>query len=264
MKNMKRNSIRHVLVFVLMVLTGIAVQGQNLSLPVDSLIAEANGQYLNQAYQEAASLYMDALDEGYESPGLYYNLGNACYKTGQLAQAILYYEKARELAPFDEDIRNNLQMANAKIVDKVEVIPEFFLKRWWHFLTSLMQPDAWAVISLLLFVITLFCIYLFITSSGTSRFRKQTLVLGIVLFLLAGTGYLAGISRKTSISGNRYAIIMDPSVTVKGSPDALGTNVFVLHEGTRVEILDKLDDWREIMIANGSKGWVMKGVIGEI
>jgi tetratricopeptide (TPR) repeat protein len=263
-KSLKPFVFQRALPFILFVLTGLSVKGQSIVTPVDSLVAEANRRYMNLEYQEAAMLYLAAVDEGYASSGLYYNLGNACYKLNRLAQAILYYEKARELAPFDEDIRDNLQMANALIVDRVEVIPDFFLKRWWHLLTGLLMPDVWAAISLLLFVSTLFIVFKFITAQAMSRYRKAYLVIGVALFLLTGFGYVSGISREKAITGNRYAIIMDPSATIRSSPDELGTSVFVLHEGTKVEILERLDEWREIKIANGSKGWIVKNAIGEI
>lgn len=264
MKRMNPYVIRKALPSILLLLALISVEGQVLVTPVDTLVAEANQYYMNLEYQEAAKLYQDVVDEGYASSGLYYNLGNAYYKLNQLARAILYYEKARELAPFDEDIRNNLQMANALILDKVEVIPEFFLKRWWRVFTGLMPPGAWAGISLLLVISGFFFVFMFITASSKKRFRKQYLAIGTLLFLFAAFGYFSGISRKRSITANRYAIIMNPSVTIKSSPDELGTSVFVLHEGTKVEILERLDAWTEIKIANGSEGWVVQSAIMEI
>lgn len=261
---MRRFVIQRAWPFLFLVLTYMFGGTKAIAAPVDSLLAEANRHYINLEYQEAETLYLAAIDEGYGFAELYYNLGNACYKLNQLARSILYYEKARELAPFDEDIRDNLLMANAMIVDEVEAIPDFFLKRWWRFLVDLMLPDAWAVISLFLFGSALFFVFMFMTVSRGRKFRKQYLVAGILLIMLAVLGYLSSISRKRSIAANRYAIIMDPSVTIKSSPDELGTNVFVLHEGTRVEILERLEEWREIKIANGSKGWIVESSIGEI
>lgn len=232
--------------------------------PVDSLISEANRHYANLEFDQAASLYQSVVDAGYESAGLYYNLGNAYYKMNQLAQAILFYEKALELSPYDEDIRDNLEIANMLIVDQVENIPVFFLKRWWRFAVNLFSPNRWAMISLSLFVLALLFFLLHAWGVKTFSRKRYLLTVGVIALLISILLYVFSISRKQDIIQNNHAIVMDLSVAVKSSPDELGTSVFMLHEGTRVKILDSLENWREIKIANGNKGWILKNSIGTI
>ncbi|MBN2481640.1 MAG: tetratricopeptide repeat protein [Bacteroidales bacterium] len=232
--------------------------------PVDSLISKANQHYINLEFDQAAAIYRSVVDAGYESGELYYNLGNAYYKLNRLSGAILYYEKALELSPYDEDIRNNLEMANMLIVDQVETIPVFFLSRWWRLIVNLFSPDVWAVFSILLFLISLVLFFWRTLVLNSARTGKYLLPFGLMALFLSGLLYVFSISRKNYIVQNDKAVVMDLSVDVKSSPDEMGTSVFVLHEGTKVEIMDSLQNWREIKLANGNRGWVLKNSIGEI
>lgn len=248
---------------IIFLLPGIS-SGKLFATPVDSIVSEANRHYMNREYAQAAILYQSVVDSGYEAPELYYNLGNAHYKLNQLAEAILFYEKAKKLAPYDEDIRKNLEMANMLIIDQVESIPEFFLNRWWRSVVNLFTPNVWAITSLVLFTLSLVCFFFYAIAVPQSRKRKFLLSSGLFVFLFSVSIYFLSLSRKNSIVNNQGAIVLDLSVTVKSSPDEQSTNVFVLHEGTRVSVLDSLENWREIIIANGNSGWVIKNSIGEI
>ena len=121
----------------------------------DSLITRGNNFYMQRQYDKAEDCYARVLQLGYESGDLYYNLGNSYYKQKEFGRAILYYEKALLLKPGDDDIKQNLAMANARIVDKIDVIPDFFLKRWIRVFQGLFSPDQWAIVSFILLVICL-------------------------------------------------------------------------------------------------------------
>jgi tetratricopeptide (TPR) repeat protein len=233
------------------------------SAKADSILSAGNAYYMNHDYNMAATSYKQVVDMGFVAADLYYNLGNAYYKQNRMAEAILYYEKALLLTPGDDDIRQNLAMANSRIVDKINEIPDLFLKRWINSLAGSLLPDHWAVASLALFVIALvaFLVYRFSESLGT---RKTGFTVGVILILLSAACFLFMQSRNQSIRHSRKAIIMIPSVNVKSSPDAQSTNVFVLHEGTRVELTDSVKDWKEIRIGDGNKGWVLTEVLGGI
>lgn len=251
--------------FVALTVMVLFLAGLNIkATPADSIISEANRHYYNLEFNKAAALYRSVVDAGYASAELFYNLGNTYYKQDQLAEAILFYEKALELSPFDKDIRDNLNMANMLIVDKVESIPEFFLKRWWRLMVNLFSPNIWAISSLLLFILSLLFFFLYVTGTKPAGGKIRWLTPGLALVFFSVLLYVCSISRKNNIVQNDHAVIMDLSVTVKSSPDELGTDVFILHEGTKVEMLDSLEDWREIRIANGSKGWILKKSVGEI
>ncbi len=200
---------------------------------------------------------------GYSASSLYFNLGNAWYKQSNFPKAILYYEKARLLDPTDEDIRQNLAIANSRIVDKIENIPEFFLKRWISGLAVLFSPDQWALLSLLIFALSLSAFFLYIFTNGYGL-KKFGFTAGVILIALSFTGIFFMEKRKQLIRNSSGAIVMAPVVNVKSSPDEQGTSVFVLHEGTRVVIIDSVLQWKEVKIPDGNKGWILDQDLAKI
>ncbi len=235
------------------------------SLPeqMDSLISQGNRHYLNKNFNMAADCYATVLKSGYESAALYYNLGNAYYKTGNMARAILYYEKALLLQPGDEDTRQNLALANQRIIDKIDVIPSFFLKRWINSLKGIFSPNQWALLCLLLFTVSLGCFALFFLSNNMAL-KKAGFSAGVVVLMITIASLILMYSRMHEIQKHDAAIIMVPSVNARSSPDEQSTNVFVLHEGTRVMVTDSVQQWKEIRLANGNKGWIPEEALEEI
>jgi len=236
----------------------------DLSTPsTDFLISEGNRYYMNREYEQAVTCYRKVIDMGYESGELYYNLGNSYYKNDDVAMAILNYEKALLLKPGDEDIRQNLTLANSRIIDKIDNIPVFFLLRWINWLISLNSPNQWAVFSLFLFTVALASFLWFVFSSNY-RLKRATFAIGIFLLFLSVIGVLFMRSRTNLVLHKRSAIVMVSSVNAKSSPDEQSTNIFILHEGTKVMLVDSVLSWKEIRIADGNKGWVPDEVLGEI
>ena len=225
------------------------------SQETDSLLVKANDLYTQGKYQEAADTYERIADLGYESPGLYYNLGNSYYKQNVIARAILNYEKALELAPNDDDIKYNLELANRFIVDKVEVLPVFFITGWVRSIRNIFSSDHWAISSIITFIITLIFISLYLYSRSLAL-KKASFWLGFLMILLALVSFIFSYQQKQKILSGNTAIVMSPSVTVKSSPDASGTDLFVIHEGTKVWIDDEISNWNEIKLSDGSKGWL--------
>lgn len=230
---------------------------------MDSLISQGNRHYLSKNFNAAADCYSRVISSGSESAGLYYNLGNAFYKTGNMSRAILYYEKALLLQPGDEDTRQNLALANQRIIDKIDVIPAFFLKRWINALKGIFSPNQWAISCLLLFALSLGGFAIFFLSSNLA-FKKAGFSAGVVVLLVTVTGLILMFSRMHEIQRHDAAIIMVPSVNARSSPDEQSTNVFVLHEGTRVLVTDSVQQWKEIRLANGNKGWIPGEALEEI
>ncbi len=235
------------------------------SLPesMDSLISRGNRHYLNKNFSVAAACYAEVIKSGYESAELYYNLGNAWYKTNDMARAILYYEKALLLQPGDEDTRQNLALANQRIIDKIEVIPSFFLKRWINALKGIFSPNQWAIVCLLLFAVSLGGFALFFLSNNIAL-KKAGFSAGVVVLMITIASLILMYSRMYEIQKHEAAIIMVPSVNARSSPDEQSTNVFVLHEGTRVLVTDSVQQWKEIRLANGNKGWIPGEALEEI
>jgi tetratricopeptide (TPR) repeat protein len=229
----------------------------------DSLLSQGNNLYLQRQYDKAETNYKRIVALGFESADLYYNLGNALYKQEKFAESILYYEKALLLNPGDEDIKQNLYLANAQIIDKIDVIPDFFVKRWIHSMKGIFSPDQWGIFSIILFALSLlgFVIYMI---SHSLLIRKLSFSSGFVLLSVSIISIILMFTRISDIQEHDSAIIMAPSVNARSSPDEQSTNVFVLHEGAKVMILDSIQNWREIRIANGNKGWVQKDMLKQI
>lgn len=222
---------------------------------VDSLLIKANDFYTKTQYQDAINTYNNILELGYESPEIYYNLGNAYYKEKGIALAILNYEKAVQLAPNDEDILYNLQLTNRLVVDKIEVLPVFFVTGWIRNLKSMFTSDLWAIISLVSFILILVFISIFLYSRSIGL-KKLSLVFTFFIVIISTISLIFSYQQKQAILIGNTAIVTSPTVTVKSSPDISGTDLFVVHEGTKVWIDDKISDWNEIKLSDGSIGWL--------
>jgi tetratricopeptide (TPR) repeat protein len=239
-------------VFIIIVLQLMCINATKL---LAQSFETANDYYSKGKYDEAIVAYEKILSTGKESAELYYNLGNAYFKNKKIALSILNYERAYQMAPGDEDIKFNLELARTFVVDKINTLPEFFLKVWFRSLMNLFSSDSWAIVSAVLFVVSLvlFFTYLLFRRSGLKKIffisALGFLLFSIVTFAFAWSGY-------TRASSKNYGIIMHSPVQVKSSPDQDGTDIFVLHEGVKVVILDKVNNWLNIRIADGNKGWV--------
>ena len=223
------------------------------------LISQGNKSYSEGRYNDAISLYSKVIDNRFESSELYYNLANAYFKANDIPSAILYYEKARKLNPKDDDINFNLNLANSRITDKIEPVPEFFLKRWWNDLINVFPVDAWGRICIITFLIALLCAAFFIISNSV-LLRKLSFWIGGLLIFVSIFSFILGFRDYNRFIKHSEAIIFTSTVTVKSSPNDNSVDLFVIHEGTKVAILDKLGGWSEIHVANGSVGWVKDDV----
>jgi len=226
-------------------------------------IAKANKAYSDGLYTNAADLYKEIITSGYESWELYYNLGNTYYKLNDYASAILYFEKAKKLNPGNEDIDFNLKVTNNKISDRIEPLPELFYKRWFSNLVVLLPVDQWAWVIILTFILSLVSASFFIISQRIF-IRKAGFWLGIVFFLLSLFSVVFAWQNYQTMKNNSSAIIFSPTVTIKSSPDEKSIDLFVLHEGTKVQILDNIGTWYEIKISNGSVGWLPTSAVEKI
>ena len=217
--------------------------------------AEADSSYVRGQYQQAITQYEALLKQG-ASADLYYNLGNAYYRTENIPEAVLNYERALLLSPGDRDIRFNLQIARSKTFDKIVPESEMFFVTWYRSLVSMMSVDAWArtaLVSLALTIILLL-VYLF---SEKIWLRKAGFFGGVVLLLLFVGANIFAWQQKKDLLNRKGAIIFAPSVTVKSTPAPNGTDLFILHEGTKVVITDgSMKEWKEIRLADGKEGWI--------
>lgn len=225
--------------------------------------AEADSAYAAGRYQDAIKGYESLLKQGV-SADIYYNLGNAYYRADEITRAVLNYERALLLSPGDKDIRHNLQMARSKTIDKITPETEFFFVTWSRSLVNMMSVDAWARTALasLALAIILALVYLF---SNRVWLRKVGFFGGLFLIVLFLTSNVFAFIQKQELMHRRGAIIMGSAVTVKSTPAQNGTDLFILHEGTRVEIIDdQMQHWKQIHVDDGKEGWVETSQIESI
>jgi len=247
------------LLFIIILFTAIPAFADDNQI----LIEEANKDYNEARYQDAVDLYEKVLLNGYESPKLYYNLGNSYFKLKDMASAILYFEKAKKLDPDDEDINFNLKIVNNNIVDKIETVPELFYIRWWNSLTHFFTVDQWAMLSLISFI-AFFGFALVFLLSGIVWLKKYSFWFGIVFLVVTLSSYSMANERFNSFKKDHEAIVFTPTVTVKSSPSENSIDLFVIHSGTKVQLTDHVGDWYEVKIANGSVGWLLNNEIKKI
>jgi len=221
---------------------------------------QANAAYNAGNYDSAMRLYERILDTDVESAPLYYNMGNAYYKMREYPMAIYCYEKALKIDPSDDDARTNLEIANLAIVDKIEPVPQSFIVRGWNGMKHWLSGDQWAYVSLAAFALAFLAAGLFLRARRTGL-RKLGFFGGIAMVLVFTLSVLFAAQLKRASLTQDQAIVMTPTVTVKSSPNTASVDLFVLHEGTKVSLLDGADGWSKIKIANGSIGWLQDDFI---
>ena len=224
-------------------------------LAQSDVLKQANTLYSKGNYADAAKVYEKLLAGQGVAPELYFNLGNAYYKSSETGKAILNYERALRLSPTFEDARYNLEIAQLKVVDNVNQNQSFFIGRWVDGLIKFFNSNQWLWVSLVLFLITLISAFIFIFGSSRS-IRKISFYIGSVILAVSFVTFIFSGIRKDQLLNHREAIVMSGVVSVKGSPDKSGTELFQLHEGTKVSIKSTLGTWTEIKLGNGNIGWV--------
>lgn len=237
---------------ILIALFSLACKAQQ---DANDWIEQANAAYNMGKYDSAKIVYEKILSTDMESVPLYFNLGNTYYKMHEYPMAIYYYEKALKLDPSNEEVQTNLTIANHAIVDKIEPVPQSFIVKFWCNTRALLSGDQWAWCSIAFFALLLVSAFLFLRSRKIGV-RKLGFFAGIVFLLVFGLSVVFAAQQKYASENQDQAIIMEPTVTVKSSPNAASVDLFVLHEGTKVTVLESSDGWNKVRIANGSVGWL--------
>lgn len=224
---------------------------------------KANAFYTTEEYQKAIGIYQQILNSGVESAKLYFNLANAYYKAGDMNNAILYYERAKLLAPNDEDIAFNLKLANQYVVTSIDELPKPFFMRWKKSVMDLYPAETWSYISITAFILFLLLLGLFIFSR-TVAIRRIAFWVGILAVIFSGFTFSFAAYQKKITEIRDHAIVFCPRVTVKSSPAESGTDLFLIYEGLKVQITDSLSTWKEIKLADGNEGWLPDSCIVRI
>jgi tetratricopeptide (TPR) repeat protein len=233
---------------------------------VEEWFEQGNAAYNEGSYEQALERYVNIENSGMESADLYYNMGNTYYKMKQFPMAILYYEKALKLAPGNEDIQTNLEIANLAVADKVNAIPQSFFARLWTRLKTVLSADGWAWVSVVVFGLLLLCVFVFVMARRVG-WRMVGFFAGLFLLVCLALSVIFALDRYRDLKNQDEAIVMTPTINAKSSPSVNSVDLFVLHEGAKVRIMDSAMDrpaydsiqpqvWNLIKLADGSIGWL--------
>lgn len=247
----------------LLALLFAVVLSLNVFADVDQTALKAAGLYSEGKYAEAAELYQSIEDTGFVSTDLHFNLGNAYFKAGNLPNAILHYERALMLDPKNENVLYNRELAQQYVVDKIDVVDEFFLNAWLGGIRKSLSSDVWAYIAVGSFALFALCLFLY-SFSSRNAIKRLAFYLGVIVLITGIISLSNSAKEKKRFTERKEAIIFSPSVTLKSSPDNSGTDLFILHEGTKVQIRDSVGEWFEIQMADGNVGWLKKESLEKI
>jgi tetratricopeptide (TPR) repeat protein len=212
------------------------------------------------SFDKALDKWIDLYNTGYRSAELEYNIGNAYFKLNNIPGALLFFERAHLLKPSDEDINYNLQITRTHTVDRFEEIPELFFVRWFKLISLSLATNSWAIISISAFLICLLFQSLYFYSSKYSL-KVLGFWLALLLLIISISSLAFSATSRQMVHNSHKAIIFSPQISGKSSPDNSGTDLFILHEGTKVTTGEKVGEWYEIRISDGNKGWIPAGSI---
>ena len=222
---------------------------------MEALWVKGNNAYSLGEYANALDAYKQIEDGGYLSAKLLYNMGNAYYKLQDDGRAILYYERALKLDPSNGDIKNNLEIARLKTLDKIESVPEFILSTWTKDLRNAMSSDKWAWTGLVLLLAAAVLMLLFRHAPAVGQ-RKVSFIVACLVLLVAIIAFIFSLNLKGKANNANFAVVLSPVSNVKSAPNSTGGNLFILHEGTKVEILESVGQWSKVELSDGRQGWM--------
>ncbi len=237
--------------YIVMFLLSTLSMAQN-----ETLFEQANTLYNDGNYVEAIDRYKSILNNGEHSAALYFNLGNAYYKLNNIAPSIYYYEKALQLAPDDKDILNNIAFARNMTIDEIDTIPEVGFSKFVNNLTNVMSFDAWAKIAvgLVIVFVILFLSYYF--SYATLK-KRIAFVVSLAAISLACVSLVLAFHKYNLEKNDKPAIVFAKEAQIKSEPNLRSAEAFKLHEGTKVQVLDTVNNWKKIKLADGKTGWIV-------
>ena len=246
---------RIISIFLLSITSFIAFSQENESIYTKELGDKA---YAEARYDDAVSIYEALIAEKGATLPLYYNLGNAYYRTNNPGKAILNYERALSIDADDEDAKANLQFVQSMIVDKIPQDEVPFYKVWGRAFAGMFSKDTWGVIAVVTFITMLIALFLVIFKRN---FRTISIIIASVCLLFTILANVSAFSLANRETDTPQGVILDEMVVVKSSPESSGTELTKIHEGLKVTIIDDtLDEWVKIEANNGNRvvGWIKK------
>ncbi|MCX2680595.1 tetratricopeptide repeat protein [Galbibacter sp. EGI 63066] len=229
----------------------------------EELFKEGNDLYNNGEYQEAVEKYLQISENGQHSAALYYNLGNGYYKLNQIAPSIYYYEKALLLKPNDADVKNNLQFAKNMTIDAIEELPQTGIDKIVNNMLGTFSYATWGVLSIAFMILFVLAFLLYYFSSYHTK-KRLYFALSILCVIIALTSLGFAYHQYGVAQKNNPAIIFAAETSVMSEPNMGSGEIFQLHEGTKVNVLDQLGEWKKIKLDDGKVGWLPSSELKEI
>ena len=255
---------KRLIYFIIVAVSLVGVDCQAQTLQQDTLWNSAITLYANGDYEGALKDFKAIEEEGYISAQLFYNIANCYYKSGQNnARAILYYERALKLNPSFKDAKVNLGYTKQLTADKIEEVPDLLITVWINRLNDMFSADTWAYISILFIAIVLLLLLSF-RFGRSARMRKNSFIFAMIFLLFYLITLTFSLILKSEFTSENEAIVMAPATSVKSSPGDNSRSLFILHDGTKVEILESLGSWTRVELTDGRQGWIPSGDIEAI
>lgn len=246
------------ILFLLLIIAN-SITAQN----VDNLFTSANNLYKNGKFEEAIELYKEIESKDAVSSELYLNLGNAYYKLNKVGPTIYYYEKALNLNPLNEDVANNLVFAKRLALDNIEEVPKTFLQRFNRNYLQKLSYNQWAIVTVIFSFLAaiLFLLFYFAFAPAIKRVYFTTSIISFILLIFA---FSVTYNQYNLSINNREAVVFAEKTEVRNAPTLNSEEVFTLHEGAKVIVLDAVDNWKKIKLADGKLGWIIAEEIKEL
>lgn len=223
----------------------------------NKLFDEATAAYNSGEYEKAIAFYTDILDDGEHSAAVYYNLGNSYYKLNKIAESIYFYEKALLLSPNDEEVKTNLSYAQNMTIDAIDTIPETGLSKLYKSVTGKLTFDQWAYLAVALIIIFVL-LYILFYYANSSTLKRWSFIGSILALFICIIAIVFAFIQRSDFKDLQPAIIFAEESSIKSEPNVSSQQVFVIHAGTKVNVLDQLDEWNKIKLADGKTGWIQK------
>jgi pentatricopeptide repeat protein len=250
-------------VFFRLLIFVLLFTASSLGKDLNQSMQQAGEYYRSGEFDKAIKIYEEIRNEGFQGTSLFFNLANSYYRIGKLGQAILNYERALKLSPTDEDVKHNLAFANLSTVDRIQPLPTFFLFEWWESILASLAVNGWTYLAYFFFIFltALVVVYFF---AKTIFQQKLILFSGLgmlTMFLIVISLLIVKLNKEENVI---EGVVIELSLTVKTSPDMKSTDAFVIHEGLKVNLEDKLDNWIKIRLADGKVGWIENNAVEKI
>lgn len=220
-------------------------------------LSNANQAYQQKDFATAIQQYEALLQQGYRSAALHYNLGNSYYRTNDLGKAVLNYERALLLDPNDADIKHNLQFVQDKLLDEIDPLPDFFLAKGWNGLGGLFSAQTWSLLALVLLWLGIAGLSVWLLSR-VRLYKKIGFIAGSSLVIVSLIAFALANSRTKMIQDSGRAVVLEREIVLRSAPDNQSKEVFVLHSGATVQLLDQIGDWYKVSLRDGVQGWLPK------